>query len=188
MAELTSITAGPCLCLLAIAAGCATSPAPQPAPDVAALVAYLDPGQSRSSFAGCLAGKKQQPSRSVPREGQSSQSQSPQGRSEGQSESQSDDVLVHVVPGGAVVTHMLTHPCCLEGHVVFSRRGRVATLHELLAGEPCRCECHSTIDTAIGLEVGLWTVRVEVEQPFQPTKVIAEKRLKILEPRAELPH
>ncbi len=173
MRAFTNAKIGSCVCFFAVAGGCATRPAAQPAVvDVAATVAYLDPGQSRATFAGCLAGRKDQRSREVPaaRSGQP------------------DDVLVHVVPGGVVVTHILTHPCCLEGNVVLGTRGRVATLHELLSGEPCRCECQSTIDTAVGLDVGLWTIRVEVEQPFQGTQVIAEKRIKVLEPRAELPH
>jgi hypothetical protein len=173
MPAFTNAKIGSWVCFVAVASACATRPAAQPAVvDVAATVAYLDPGQSRATFAGCLAERKGQRSRGVP----------------APSASQADDVLVHVVPGGVVVTNILTHPCCLEGNVVFSTRGRVATLHELLSGEPCRCECQSTIDTAVGLDVGLWTVKVEVEQPFQGTQVIAEKRIKVLEPRAELPH
>ena len=171
MRAFTNVKLGSCVCFIALASGCAHPPPVQPAVDVAATVAYLDPGQSRATFAGCLADRKDQRSREPP---------SPSSR-------QPDDVLVHVVPGGVVVTHILTHPCCLEGNMVFSTRGRVATVHELLSGEPCRCQCQSTIDTAIGLDVGLWTIKVEVEQPFQVTQVIAEKRIKILEPRAELP-
>jgi hypothetical protein len=169
MRAFTNLKASSCVCFMAAATGCATRPPTQPAVDVAAMVAYLDPGQSRPTFSGCLAEHKEPSTRAVPRT------------------RQPDEVLVHVVPGGVVVTHLLTHLCCLEGNVVFSTRGSVATVHELLSGEACRCECQSTIDTAIGLEVGLWTIRVEVEQPFQATQVIAEKRIKILEPRAELP-
>lgn len=170
MAAFTAVGIGSCVSFIAMACGCATHPPAEPAADVAAMVAYLDPGQSRATFSGCLAGAKQPRSRGTP------------------VSEQSDDVLVHVEPGGAVVTHILSHPCCLEANVVFSTRGNVATVRELLSGEPCHCRCQSTIDTAIGLDVGLWTVRVEVEQPFQGTQVIAEKRIKVLEPRAELLH
>ena len=135
------------------------------------MVAYLDPGQSRATFAGCLAGDKQQ-----------------QSGSRGGSDSQADEVRIRVVAGGAVVTHSLDHPCCLEANVRLTTRGNLATVHERLGGEPCRCECHSTIDTAIGLPVGMWTVRVEVEQPFQAARVVDDRRVKINEPRAELPH
>jgi hypothetical protein len=169
MRGFTNARIGSWVCFIAVASGCATRPPAQATVDVASTVAYLDPGQSRATFAGCLAGRRDPPSRGAP------------------TALQPDDVLVHVVPGGVVVTHILTHPCCLEGNVVFNIRGRVATVHELLSGEPCRCQCQSTVDTAIGLDVGLWTVRVEVELPFQGTQVIDEKRIKVLEPRAELP-
>ena len=150
--------------------GCATAQPPPPSiPDGAALVAALDPGQSRSSLYGCLAeGRQEKPA------------------SRGASEP--DDLSVRVVAGGAVVTHSLAHACCLEGNTRLTIRGNVATLHERLAGEPCRCECHSTILTGLGLDVGHWTVRVELERPDQTTQVVAERRVKVLEARPQLPH
>jgi len=155
---------------LVVAASCAGA-RPPPAVDVSAMVANLDPGQSWASFTGCLAGAEQRKTCArAPVEGAP------------------DEVRVQVLAGGAVVTHSLTHPGCLEANVRLTTRGDVATVHERLAGEPCPCACQSTIDTAIGLAVGMWTVRVEVEAPFQPVRVVDEQRLKILEPRAELGH
>jgi hypothetical protein len=150
--------------------GCATAQPPPPSiPDGSALVAVLDPGQSRSSMFGCLAAGKQE-----------------QSASRGASEP--DELSVRVVPGGAVVTHSLAHPCCLEANTRLTIRGNLATLHERLAGEPCRCECHSTIVTGLGLTLGHWTVRVEIEQPDLPAQMVAERRVKVLEPRPQLPH
>jgi len=158
--------------LALVTLGCATAPPPPPAiPDGSALVAVLDPGQSRSSMFGCLAQTKQE-----------------QAASRGGSPSQPDDLSVRVVAGGAVVTHSLAHACCLEANTRLTIRGNLATLHERLAGEPCLCECHSTIVTGLGLTVGHWTVRVEIERPDQAAQVLAERRVKVLEPRPELPH
>jgi hypothetical protein len=159
-------------CWMPFALGaCASAPPPQPRADVAAMVASLDPGQSKTSVTGCLAEKRK-----------------PQSIVKGAGDGESDDVVVRVVAGGAVVTHRLTHTCCLEGDVSLTTRGNIATVHERLSGEPCVCNCRSTLETALGLRVGLWTIRVEVEQPFQSPEVVAERRVKILEPRAELPH
>jgi hypothetical protein len=102
--------------------------------------------------------------------------------------SEPDELAMRAVPGGAVVTHSLAHPCCLEANTRTTIRGNLVILHERLAGEPCRCECHSTIVTGLGLEVGHWTIRVEVEQPYQAAQVVAERRVKVLEPRPQLPH
>jgi hypothetical protein len=159
-----------CALLMVAPVACASAP-PPPVVDVATMVATLDPGQSRASFSGCLAapGRKQESKRSVV-------------------DFPPDEIRTRVVAGGAVVTHVLTHPCCVEASVNLTTRGGVATVHERLGGEPCPCTCQSTIDTAIGLPVGMWTVRVEVEEPFQAARTAGERRVKILEPRAELPH
>jgi hypothetical protein len=160
-----------CSSLVALASfGCAsTQPAPPSIPDGSALVATLDPGQSRSSIFGCLAEAKQE---EVATRGAG----------------EPDDLSVRVVPGGAVVTHSLAHACCLEANTRLTIRGNLAILHERLAGKPCRCNCHSTIVTGLGLALGHWTVRVEIEQPDQAAQVIVERRVKVLEPRPEMPH
>ncbi len=156
-----------CLLVLLLA-GCASKP-PVPTGGAPVLLSALDPGQSQTTVAGCLAGEKE---KSIVR---------------ATGEYQDDEVEVRPVPGGALVIHQLTHPCCLEANVRFTTRGNnLATVHERLGGEPCRCVCRSTIETAIGLGVGMWTVQVEVEQPFEPARLAAEKRVKILEPKAEL--
>ncbi|MBN2573006.1 MAG: hypothetical protein JXP73_00435 [Deltaproteobacteria bacterium] len=126
----------------------------------------VEPGQSRSSIRGCLA-------------------EGARGESGSRSSGEPDGVDVRVVAGGVLLTHNLTHPCCLEANVRLTTRGNVATLHERLAGEPCRCECQSTIETGIGLGLGMWTLRVEVEEPFQPARIVDERRVKILDPNPE---
>jgi len=148
--------------------GCASRPPIPPAGDDARFLTFVEPGQSRSSIRGCLAagaqGKKPAPSRG---------------------DVEWDGVDLRVVAGGALVIHKLTHPCCLEANVRLTTHGNVAIVQERLAGEPCRCSCQSTIETAIGLGLGMWTVRVEVEEPFEAAKVIDERRVKILERRSE---
>ena len=152
--------------LVLLLAGCATKPPAPPAAEPV-LLSALDPGQSQSSVTGCLAGEKD---KSVVRK---------------TADYQDDDLEVRTVAGGALVIHHLTHPCCLQANVRFTTRGNVATVHERLGGEPCRCVCRSTIETAIGLGVGMWTVKVEVEQPFETARLAGERRVKILEPKAE---
>jgi hypothetical protein len=146
--------------------GCATTPRASTGPEPL-LLSALDPGQAQTSVSGCLAGDKD---KSIVRKS---------------NDHPEDDVEVRTVPGGALVIHRLTHPCCLEANVRFLTRGNVATVHERLGGEPCRCVCQSTIETAIGLDLGMWTVRVEVEQPFAAARIAGERRVKILEPKAE---
>ena len=152
--------------LVLLLAGCATKPPAPPAAEPV-LLSALDPGQSQSSVTGCLAGEKD---KSVVRR---------------TADYQDEDIEVRTVAGGALVIHHLTHPCCLQANVRLTIRGSVATVHERLGGEPCRCVCRSTIETAIGLGVGMWTVRVEVEQPFETARLAGEQRVKILEPKTE---
>lgn len=152
--------------LVLLLAGCAAKP-PTPTGAEPLLLSALDPGQSQSRVTGCLAGEKD---RSAVRT---------------TADYQEDDLEVRTVAGGALVIHRLTHPCCLQANVRFTTRGSVATVHERLGGEPCRCVCRSTIETAIGLGVGMWTVKVEVEQPFETTRLAGERRVKILEPKTE---
>lgn len=158
-----------CVCIMVAILGCARALPPQPTLDMGSMVATLFPGQSRATFSGCLGNGGQKTERALP-----------------SVERQPDEVRIRILPGGAVVTHVLAHPCCLEGNVRLSTRGSVATVHERLGGEPCRCECQSTIETAIGLDVGMWTVRVELEKPIDDVQVVDERRVKILEPRAEI--
>ena len=153
--------------LVLLLCGCATKPPAPPAAEPV-LLSALDPGQSQSSVTGCLAGEKD---KSVVRR---------------TADYQDDDLEVRTVAGGALVIHRLTHPCCLQASVRLTTRGNVATVHERLGGEPCRCVCRSTIETAIGLGVGMWTVRVEVEQPFETARLAGERRVKILEPKTEV--
>lgn len=151
--------------LLLVAAGCASGSASVAGDDPRFLMS-VEPGQSRSSIRGCLA------------EGSRAKSSS-------RSNDEPDGIDARVVAGGVLLTHNLTHACCLEANVRLTIHGKVATLHERLSGEPCRCECQSTIETGIGLGLGMWTLRVEVEEPFQPARIVDERRVKILDPNSE---
>jgi len=115
-----------------------------------ALVPPETEGASRSAFAGCLlAANETEAGRFPP---------PPALRSAG------PEVTVAPTVGGALVTHELTHACCLKGGVTTRLEGRVAIVRERLAGIPCRCRCASTLRTAVALPPGRWTVAVELEE------------------------
>jgi hypothetical protein len=152
--------------LVLLLAGCATKSSGLTAAEPL-LLSALDPGQSQSTVTGCLAGEKD---KSIVR------------KTDDYAE---DEIEVRTVAGGALVIHRLTHSCCLEANVRFTTRGDVATVHERLGGQPCRCMCRSTIETAIGLSLGMWTVQVEVELPFEAARIVGQQRVKILEPKTE---
>lgn len=50
-----------------------------------------------------------------------------------------------------IITHEVAHPCCLRGRVEGRIDGGLLRIDEHLTGEPCRCECSSTIRTAFRL-------------------------------------
>jgi hypothetical protein len=149
--------------MLAGGACATTSPPPSASPAV-----ELEPGQSRSSILGCLAtgGQDKGPSRAL-------------------QESEADSISIRAKTGGALVTHAFAHPCCLEGDVRTAIDGEVVTLHERLTGEPCRCMCHSTMETMLGLAPGRWTIRVILEQPDGSPQMAHEKAVEVAGPRTE---
>jgi len=67
--------------------------------------------------------------------------------------------------GGITAVHELDHACCLKAKVDTNVSGGVARIVEKLLGRPCRCRCHSTINTAVGLSPGNHEVIVLLEQP-----------------------
>ncbi len=59
-----------------------------------------------------------------------------------------------------VVTHELTHVCCLKGTVHTATEDGLVRIEESLTGVPCRCMCRSTLRTSVALSLGDYTVEV----------------------------
>ena len=140
-----------------IAAGCSTI---VPISDEPALSAPPAPGQSRFLVAGCLSTRSETKGLSSAR------------RRTG------DGVAIRALAGGVVVTHQVTHLCCLEGSSQVSIIGQVATVRERLVGEPCKCKCKSTLETVVGLAPGRWTIRVLLEDASHEL-LVDERRVEV---------
>ncbi|MBF5042203.1 hypothetical protein FGE12_07325 [Aggregicoccus sp. 17bor-14] len=78
-------------------------------------------------------------------------------------------VQVSALGTGALVTHQLTHGCCLQGRVSSAIEGRTLTLTETLSGESCRCLCSSTVRAAVRLEPGQYTLKVVTREGAKST-------------------
>jgi hypothetical protein len=63
---------------------------------------------------------------------------------------------------GVIVSHELSHACCLGATVRAAVEGATVTVEEVLEGEPCRCMCSSTIETAVGLQPGSYDLSIVV--------------------------
>jgi len=61
---------------------------------------------------------------------------------------------VSTVSGGVLITHELSHACCLTAKVTSEVLGTKVTVQETLSGSPCRCLCQSTVRTSVGLSKG----------------------------------
>lgn len=72
----------------------------------------------------------------------------------------SPEVTVSALGSGVVVTHRLDHACCLAVELSSSVQGGVVEIVEELSGEPCRCMCSSTLEAAVALSTGAYTLRV----------------------------
>ena len=81
---------------------------------------------------------------------------------------------VQPIPGGVVVTHNLIHPCCLKAHVTASIEGEMVIVRESLTGEVCRCDCPSTVQTAVGLAPGSWIVRLLLDTPTTHDQIVED--------------
>lgn len=81
-------------------------------------------------------------------------------------------VTVEGVQGGVHVVHELTHACCLRAEISSRLEGERLVVIERLAGEPCRCQCASTLETAVGAPPGRHEVVVILERPrSEPERV-----------------
>ncbi len=73
-------------------------------------------------------------------------------------------VTVTLKEGGVTVNHELDHACCLKGKVDTSISAGTVEIVEQLSGKPCRCRCHSTLNTDVALSAGDWEVVVVVQR------------------------
>jgi hypothetical protein len=137
-------------------------PAPRAAPEPASgLTPPAEPGGTRMAVEGCLASKGQKSST----ESRTSRSAPADGDSE---------VEVVKAPGGAIVTHHLSHNCCLKAQVTAKIEQDHVVVLEKLVGKPCKCKCKSVLRTAVGLTPGWWTVDVDVDTGGKVERVTAQ--------------
>ena len=109
------------------------------------------PGTSRSSIEGCLVAAGEAEARRLPPPAPPTRSGAGGG------------VEISPVEGGLLVTHALSHACCLSGAVSTSIESDLVTVTERLRGDPCRCMCGSTLRTAVRLEPGRYRLALVVE-------------------------
>ncbi|MFZ5891520.1 MAG: hypothetical protein ACOY0T_10755 [Myxococcota bacterium] len=110
--------------------------------------AALSSGEASTSVTGCLASASGMPERSLPATKAS-------GKSAG----------VEIVLGAKPkVVHQLTHACCLRQQTRVERSGQALTIVEELSGNPCRCQCASTLSTELALPPGKYELRVVTVQ------------------------
>ncbi|HEX7597984.1 MAG TPA: hypothetical protein VF518_07200 [Polyangia bacterium] len=110
-------------------------------------------GQSSTSLSGCLT--KGSPS------------------SEGADFAQAGAEVLPI-PGGVVVTHNLIHGCCLTAKVTAAIERQMVIVHEKLTGEECKCDCPSTLRTAVGLAPGAWIVRLLLDTPAAHEQIVQD--------------
>jgi len=81
------------------------------------------------------------------------------------SERPQEAVRLNPLSSGLIVTHELTHPCCLQAEVSAAVAGAAVTVTESLSGTPCACRCASRVRTAVGLAPGRYSVTILVRGP-----------------------
>jgi len=155
----------PAALALALLAGCASasdraggraSPPRPPAaqatqvqPPHATAAVRLAPGEVHTAVEGCLAAGSEAEAARFP--------------ARPATRTLAPTVTVAAVAGGAVVTHQVSHACCLRAEVTTRSEERTVTVLETLSGKACRCMCASTLRTRLGLAPGAWTVAVELD-------------------------
>lgn len=128
-----------------------------------ALIPPSTPGESKVAIAGCL------------KEGAKSDTDGdrfpapPENARSGPGDK--PDVQLSVLGDGVLVNHTLNHACCLTAEVTSKLDGQTLKITEKLSGNPCRCRCQSSIQTAVGLPLGAYQVEVEVIQNDQSKTV-----------------
>jgi hypothetical protein len=116
-----------------------------------------EPGASRTAVTGCLATANEADAARFPAPAPTRDVAPP--------------VTVTASAGGVVVTHELTHACCLKSEVTTRLSERQVVVREKLLGSPCRCMCASSLRTTVGLLPGSWTVSVELENAGEVRRV-----------------
>lgn len=124
------------------------------------------PGQSQADITGCLAD---------PSEAAAVRFPAPAETRGGPSHSQ---VRVNPVPKGVMVAHDLAHACCLTASVESKLDQARVLLVERLSGAPCRCQCASTIRTAIGLAPGEYELTLQLEEGGA-TRTLEQQRFSV---------
>jgi hypothetical protein len=115
----------------------------------AVVVERLAPGESRTTVQGCLAA--------------ASEAEAARFTARPATRALAPPVTITAAAGGALVTHQLSHACCLRSAVTTRAEERTVIVLETLSGAPCRCMCSSTLRTQLGLSPGEWTVVVDLD-------------------------
>lgn len=89
------------------------------------------------------------------------------------------EVRLSALRGGILVSHELSHPCCLRAEVTARVQGPVLTVVETLSGRPCRCTCSSTVRTAVGAPPGRYTVELHLALPGQPERLVSRDQASV---------
>jgi len=111
------------------------------------------PGEGRTRIEGCL---------SAPQSGEAAATKFPAAaQTRG---APGPAVKVRPAGRGVTVVHDLDHACCLTAEVDTKVAGTTVEIVEKLSGSPCRCLCHSTLSTAIGLAPGDYELVVILQQ------------------------
>lgn len=129
--------------VLALAIGCAATPAPT-------REAAATSAPAQVTITGCAA-KPMQPEE-IERAANETRAWIP------------EKLEVAAVRGGIQVEHRVRHACCLQGAVESQVSGTTVTLREMLSGEGCRCMCGSTLRTLVSVPAGTYAVVVRVDE------------------------
>ena len=124
-------------------------------------------GQSRTAIEGCLAsaGTEEEGAKFPQRPATRSAAPPP--------------VTVGISGLGVVVTHALSHACCLKAEVTHAIENGAVTVMEKLSGTPCRCMCSSTIRTAVGLAPGSYELAVQLQIGGGESSVVHRQKVEI---------
>jgi hypothetical protein len=128
------------------------------------LLPPANPGEARSELSGCLA--------AAPSEAEGARY--PVALRSGAAANARADVRVNPMGRGVIVSHDLTHGCCLKAEVTATLEGDRLVMLEQLSGAACRCQCASTVRTAVGLAPGRYTLSVRQAHGGEP-KVVHEE-------------
>ncbi len=128
----------------------------------AASMATLKPGETRLALAGCATEATEEGGARFP--------QKPVMRGPGGGNS------ITFVPSatGVLITHELSHACCLKASVESKVDAGLVAVTEKLTGNACRCMCSSTLKTSVGLAPGSYTLVVQTAHGSRYEEVLRE--------------